>query len=126
MICGRFGAKGSFYLLLLIRVQNRQKNIDNATIGPVNVKILLLGLRDGEFNAGVSCSRKIDVSALRIGADQFYAQLVSHVRALPMDQQAFHMGLEYPYKRSFRSSAGHDSVKYLANAAAHGHCGDPL
>src|ERR1051326_4699001 len=42
----RFGAKGSLPCFCSIRVQNRQENIDNAIIGPVNVKIPILGLRN--------------------------------------------------------------------------------
>src|SRR5438270_2739991 len=69
---------------------------------------------------------EINVSALRIGADQFNAQSVSHIFPLPVDQQAFHMGLQHPDKGSLGSSAGHDSVKYLADAAAHAYGRNPL
>lgn len=98
-----------------------------AIIGPVGMKIPVVGIaREIIRRAKTSCSSKIDVTALRIGADQFYAQFVSHVCTLPVDQQAFHVRLQYPHKSSFRCGACHDGVKRLADAAAHAHGGDPL
>src|SRR6185437_10509455 len=70
------------------------------------------------------CSREINVAALRIGADQFDAKLVSHIHTVTLDKQAFHMRLEYPHKSSLGRGSRHDGVKYLANAAAHAHGGD--
>src|SRR6185437_16785995 len=64
------------------------------------------------------CSREINVAALRIGADQFDAKLVSHIHTVTLDKQAFHMRLEYPHKSSLGRGSRHDGVKYLANAAS--------
>ena len=41
---------------------------------------------------------EIDVAALRICADQLHAELISHVHVLSVDQQAFHVRINYAYE----------------------------
>src|SRR5215469_17041978 len=66
-------------------------------------------LRFSAYICGTTSSRasEIDIPSLRIGADEFDAQLVANVDPLALDQQTFHMGIEYAHERAMFGYAGH-------------------
>src|SRR6185312_6936230 len=71
-------------------------------------------------------AHKIYVTSLRVCTHKFHAQLIAHVHALSMYQQAFNVRLEHSNKGSLRCSPGDNRLKDLPNSAAHGHRCNPF
>ena len=85
MTCGHFGTKGSFPVLLSYKGTKQPEKYRYGNHWASKREDSHFGIAEIIGWARISCPSEINVTALRVGADQFYAQLVSYVHALPVD-----------------------------------------